>query len=140
VSLACHMSLLFAIVSDSICIFQPGLHRLMISGSVVVKHTIFPEWHHDWMTPWVHYIVSAWSFDTASSITKLTCLPPSMQPMQLDFSDLYNIMVFFVGSPDGRQAGRDDLAQQIAEQGKKFAEEHWRWENMQVSVQHKGGT
>ena len=23
-----------------------GLHRLMISGSVVIKHTIFPEWHH----------------------------------------------------------------------------------------------
>lgn len=85
------------------------LHRLMISGSVVVKNTIFPEWHHDWMTPWVHYI-----------------------PMQLDYSDLYNIMAFFVGSPDGRQPGRDDLAQQIAEQGKKFAEEHWRWENMQA--------
>ncbi len=54
--------------------------------------------------------------------------------MQLDYSDLYNIMAFFVGSPDGRQPGRDDLAQQIAEQGKKIAEEHWRWENMQVSL------
>ncbi len=41
-------------------------------------------------------------------------------------------MSFFVGLPDGRHAGRDDLAQQIAEQGKQFAEEHWRWEDMQV--------
>ena len=55
------------------------------------------------------------------------------QPMQLDYSDLYNIMSFFVGSPDGRP-GREDLAQQIAEQGKRFAEEHWRWEDMQAYV------
>jgi hypothetical protein len=53
--------------------------------------------------------------------------------MQLDYSDLYNIMSFFVGSPDGRP-GRDDLAQQIAEQGKQFAEDHWRWEDMQAYV------
>ena len=57
--------------------------------------------------------------------------------MQLDYSDLYNIMSFFVGSPDGRP-GRDDLAQQIAEQGKRFAEEHWRWEDMQAYVSVAG--
>jgi hypothetical protein len=32
-------------------------HRLMLSGSAVVKSTIYPEWHSDWLTPWVHYIV-----------------------------------------------------------------------------------
>lgn len=56
------------------------------------------------------------------------------QPMQLDYSDLYNIMAFFVGTPDGRHKGRDDLAKRIAEQGRKFRLEHWRWEDMQAYV------
>lgn len=54
--------------------------------------------------------------------------------MQLDYSDLYNIMAFFVGTPDGRMKGRDDLARQIAEQGRRFRLEHWRWEDMQAYV------
>jgi hypothetical protein len=54
--------------------------------------------------------------------------------MQADYSDLYDIAAFFIGSPDGRVKGRDDLAQQIAEQGRKFAMEHWRWEDMQAYV------
>lgn len=45
-------------------------------------------------------------------------------------------MAFFVGSPDGRSGGHDHLAQQIAEQGKKFGEEHWRWEDMQAYVSY----
>jgi hypothetical protein len=57
--------------------------------------------------------------------------------MQLDYSDLYNIMAFFVGTPDGRFKGRDDLAQQIAEQGRKFRLEHWRWEDMQAYVSRR---
>ncbi|WVR06184.1 hypothetical protein IAU60_003214 [Kwoniella sp. DSM 27419] len=84
-------------------------HRLIMSGSVVIKSTIYPEWMSDWMTPWVHYI-----------------------PCKIDYSDLYDIMSFFAGPPDGRQGGHDELAQQIAEQGKKFGEEHWRWEDMQA--------
>ncbi|KAK4687168.1 hypothetical protein P7C73_g2946, partial [Tremellales sp. Uapishka_1] len=84
-------------------------HRLITSGSVVVKSTIYPEWHSDWLTPWVHYI-----------------------PTQVDYSDLYSIMSFFVGSPEGRTEGNDGLAAEIAEQGKKFGEEHWRWEDMQA--------
>jgi hypothetical protein len=54
--------------------------------------------------------------------------------MQVDYSDLYDIAAFFIGSPEGRVKGRDDLAQQIAEQGRKFAMEHWRWEDMQAYV------
>lgn len=33
-------------------------HRLLGSGSVVLKTTIYPEWMSDWLTPWVHYVVS----------------------------------------------------------------------------------
>jgi hypothetical protein len=57
-----------------------------------------------------------------------------LQPLQIDYSDLYDIAAFFIGSPEGRVKGRDDLAQQIAEQGRKFAMEHWRWEDMQAYV------
>jgi hypothetical protein len=66
------------------------------------------------MIPWVHYV-----------------------PVQLDYSDLYNIMSFFSGPPShdgvhtGREVGNDDLARVIAEAGRKFGEEHWRWVDMQ---------
>lgn len=52
--------------------------------------------------------------------------------MQVDYSDLYDIMSFFAGPPDDKSAGHDDLARQIAEQGKYFAEHFWRWEDMQA--------
>ena len=60
-----------------------------------------------------------------------------IQPVQVDYSDLYNIMSFFSGAPShdgtytGREAGHDDLARAIAEAGRKFGEEHWRWVDMQ---------
>ncbi|WVQ80599.1 hypothetical protein IAT38_002704 [Cryptococcus sp. DSM 104549] len=84
-------------------------HRLLMSGSVVVKATIYPEWISDWLTPWVHYI-----------------------PCKVDYSDLYDIMSFFAGPPDGSSPGNDDLAKLISEQARKFGEEHWRWEDMQA--------
>lgn len=40
-------------------------------------------------------------------------------------------MSFFAGPPDGT-SGRDDLAKRISENGRKFGEEHWRWEDMQA--------
>jgi hypothetical protein len=61
----------------------------------------------------------------------------NIQPVQVDYSDLYNIMSFFSGAPshDGthtvREVGNDDLAKAIAEAGRKFGEEHWRWVDMQ---------
>ncbi|WVN88726.1 uncharacterized protein L203_103939 [Cryptococcus depauperatus CBS 7841] len=84
-------------------------HRLLMSGSVVIKATIYPEWISDWLIPWVHYI-----------------------PCKIDYSDLYDIMSFFIGSPDGTSNGHDNLAKSIADQAKKFGEEHWRWEDMQA--------
>ena len=33
-------------------------HRLLLSGSVVLKSTIYPEFYSEWLTPWYHYIVS----------------------------------------------------------------------------------
>jgi hypothetical protein len=59
------------------------------------------------------------------------------QPVQVDYSDLYNIMSFFSGPPShdgthtGREVANDELAKAIAEAGRKFGEEHWRWVDMQ---------
>lgn len=73
------------------------------------------------MIPWVHYVVC----------------PPSPQikadnqPIQLDYSDLYNVISFFSGPPGSPGAGNDDLAREISESARKFGEEHWRWVDMQ---------
>ncbi|OCF54896.1 hypothetical protein L486_07552 [Kwoniella mangroviensis CBS 10435] len=89
-------------------------HRLLSSGSPVIKFTMFPEWHMEWLTPWYHYI-----------------------PLKPDYSDLYDIMAFFVGPVDeagniDTTKGHDYLAQKIGEAGQKFALEHWSWVNMQA--------
>lgn len=51
----------------------------------------------------------------------------------MDYSDLYSTVLFFAGTPDGQNA-HDDLAQEIARNGRKFAEEHWRWADMESYV------
>lgn len=33
--------------------------RLLSTGSVVFKSTVFPEWNTDWLVPYYHYIVSS---------------------------------------------------------------------------------
>lgn len=85
-------------------------HRLLSTNAAVLKSTIFPEWYQDRIIPWVHYI-----------------------PIKVDYSDLYDVMAFFVGKPsdDGTIVGAHDaLAQKIAENGKTFAKEHWRRADM----------
>jgi len=80
------------------------------------------------MIPWVHYVVSLRTVGDSQT---------NIQPVQVDYSDLYNIMSFFSGSPShegtrtAREAGNDDLARAIAGAGRKFGEEHWRWVDMQ---------
>lgn len=41
-------------------------------------------------------------------------------------------MAYFTGTPDGRSKGNDEAARRIAENGRKFALENWRWEDMQA--------
>ncbi|WWD18455.1 hypothetical protein CI109_102907 [Kwoniella shandongensis] len=89
-------------------------HRLLSTGSPVLKFTMFPEWHMHWLTPWYHYI-----------------------PLKPDYSDLYDIMAFFVGPVDeaghvDTSKGHDHLAQKIGEAGQRFALDHWSWVDMQA--------
>ncbi|KAH8928107.1 glycosyltransferase family 90 protein [Atractiella rhizophila] len=83
-------------------------HRLLSSNSAIIKSTIFPEWYTDRIQPWLHFI-----------------------PLKVDYSDLFDIMAFFNGDMDGK-GGRDDMAKKIGEEGKKWAREHWRWEDMEA--------
>jgi hypothetical protein len=54
------------------------------------------------------------------------------QPIQVDYSDLYNVISFFSGPPASQgSGGNDNLAREIFEAARKFGEEHWRWEDMQ---------
>ncbi len=77
-------------------------HRLMSTRSLVLKSTAFPEWYNDRVQPWVHYV-----------------------PIKIDYSDLYDVMAFFIGTPDG-QGGHDSIAERIAENGRVWAQTYWR--------------
>ncbi|TRM65688.1 glycosyltransferase family 90 protein [Schizophyllum amplum] len=72
--------------------------RLMLANSVIFKATIYPEWYIDRVQPWLHYV-----------------------PVQMDYSDLYDALVFFRGDEDG-----------IAVQGRKWSKDYWRLEDLQA--------
>ncbi|GFZ52387.1 hypothetical protein JCM24511_10160 [Saitozyma sp. JCM 24511] len=80
--------------------------RLLSGGSLIFKATIFPEWWTDRMQAWVHYV-----------------------PIQLDYSDLYDVIAFFRGDITD-QGGESALAKEIAEAGKAWARANWRQADM----------
>ncbi|EJT99490.1 hypothetical protein DACRYDRAFT_109594 [Dacryopinax primogenitus] len=82
--------------------------QLMRSKSLLLKASVFGEWWTGRIQPWVHYV-----------------------PVQLDLSDLYDIMTFFRG--DVGQGGRgehDVLARKIAYAGREWSERFWRKEDV----------
>lgn len=87
--------------------------RLLATGSVVLKSTVYPEWNADWLVPFYHYI-----------------------PVRHDYTDLVGIMAFFAGTPETSDEpateGRDDLAREIGVNARQFTEAHWRWQDMQA--------
>ncbi|ORX41228.1 glycosyl transferase family 90-domain-containing protein [Kockovaella imperatae] len=82
--------------------------RLLLSGSVVLKSTIYAEWFSDWLVPWYHYV-----------------------PVQVSYSELYVILSFFIGAPRTPSTGHDHLAEKIGNHGREFAQNFWRREDMQ---------
>ncbi|KAG9022390.1 F-actin-capping protein subunit alpha [Tulasnella sp. JGI-2019a] len=83
---------------------------LLGGGSVVFKFTNFPEWNTDRMMPYYHYV-----------------------PIQHDFSDLYNSVAFFTGTPEGKGA-HDKMAERIGANAVDYVRKHWRWQDMEVYV------
>lgn len=84
--------------------------RLLMSGSLVFKSTIMPEWYNDRIQPWVHYV-----------------------PIKLDYTDLRDALAFFAGDVNGR-GGRDDLAENIGMGGREWAENFYRTQDMVAYV------
>ncbi|KAF8631386.1 hypothetical protein AX15_002417 [Amanita polypyramis BW_CC] len=93
--------------------------RLITSNALVFKATVYPDWWLDRIQPWVHYV-----------------------PIQVDYSDLYDALVFFrggfdTGANDNAKAkatpgrdGEDDLAREIASAGREWSKAFWRKEDM----------
>ncbi|BGP55771.1 hypothetical protein JCM8202v2_003378 [Rhodotorula sphaerocarpa] len=81
-------------------------HRLMSMKACVLKSTLFPEWYGDRIQPWLHYV-----------------------PVKVDYSDLYDILAFFHGTPEGH-GSHDELAKKIGLAGKHWARDHWRKQDM----------
>lgn len=84
--------------------------RLLTTGSLIFKSTIMPEWWTDRIQPWVHYV-----------------------PVQVDYSDIYDVLTFFRGDLNDR-AGEPALAADIAAAGKEWSATHWRKEDMVAYV------
>ncbi|KAF7980094.1 hypothetical protein HWV62_39906 [Athelia sp. TMB] len=80
--------------------------RLLVSRSLIFKATAFPEWFAGRIQEYVHYI-----------------------PIQMDYSDLHDAFIFFRGDLKG-DFGHDDLAKNIAEQGREWALNFWRLEDL----------
>ncbi|KAF7980093.1 hypothetical protein HWV62_39904 [Athelia sp. TMB] len=80
--------------------------RLLVSRSLIFKATAFPEWFAGRIQEYVHYI-----------------------PIQMDYSDLHDAFIFFRGDLKG-DFGHDDLAKKIAEQGREWALNFWRLEDL----------
>lgn len=53
----------------------------------------------------------------------------SYVPIKTDYSDLHHAATYFIGLPDGT-GSHDHVAKRLGEQGKEWAENHWREEDM----------
>ena len=49
----------------------------------------------------------------------------------MDYSDLFDIMSFFEGAPDGSTPPNHGLAKAIGDRGKEFVKDRWREEDLQ---------
>ncbi|KAK0215637.1 glycosyltransferase family 90 protein [Armillaria fumosa] len=79
---------------------------LLSTHALIFKSTIYPEWFTDRLMPWVHYI-----------------------PIQGDYSDLWDALVFFRGDLKGDN-NHEDLARKIASAGRDWSRTFWRKEDM----------
>lgn len=89
--------------------FSGRYRAFLASTSVPIKATIYDEWHDSRLIPWKHFV-----------------------PMDNTFADIYGIMEYFVGTDT--EPGHDVVAQQIALEGKAWAERVLRKEDMQLYV------
>ncbi|KAI0453895.1 capsular associated protein [Xylaria acuta] len=84
--------------------YSGRFRAFMRSTSLVLKSTIYAEWHDDRLIPWVHFV-----------------------PFDNTYVDIYAILEYYLN-------GHDDDAQKIAEDGRDWAEKVMRREDMMLYV------
>jgi len=97
--------------------FSGRYRDFLSSGSLPIKATLFREWHDTRLVAWKHFV-----------------------PMDNRFLDIYGIMEFFLGKsvpPDANNRtqlvqGRDLMAKKIALDGRDWAKQVLRVEDMRV--------
>lgn len=67
---------------------------------------------------------------TVRTCSKISSDARSYIPVKVDYSDLYDIMAFFLGRPTDGQGAHDEFGHKIAEAGRLWARDHWRYEDM----------
>ena len=85
--------------------FTERFYRFLGSGSTVFKMSMFEEWHHDRLVPWVHYV-----------------------PVSVDMAELPEMVRFF-STPQGGV-----LAREIADEGRRWKERVLRTEDIELAV------
>jgi hypothetical protein len=78
--------------------------------------------------PYYHYIVRVISVQWRQPDSY------AIQPIQSDYSDVFNVMAFFLGDPETGVGGHDDIAEKIGRHASEYARKYWRWEDMEAYV------
>ncbi|KAI1294099.1 capsular associated protein [Xylaria venustula] len=84
--------------------YSGRFRAFMRSTSLVLKSTIYAEWHDDRLIPWVHFV-----------------------PFDNTFVDIYALLEYYLN-------GHDEQAHMIAEEGRDWAEKVMRREDMRLYV------
>ena len=79
-------------------------YRLLSQRSVVLKQTLFQEWHDDRLVPWIHYV-----------------------PISLEMTELPEIMTYLVGNPEGAR-----YSEEIANTGYEWSRQVVRKIDMSI--------
>lgn len=63
----------------------------------------------------------------------------SYVPIKIDYSDIYDTMAYFVGTPEG-QGGHDSIAEKMGEQGRQWTKKYWRRADMAFVPSHSSSS
>ena len=85
--------------------FSGRYYALLKSGSVIIKQTIFQEWHDERLVPWVHYV-----------------------PLSMEGTEIFEIMRYFTQEAEEG----DEAARRIVDQSREWMGRGLRTEDMQV--------
>ncbi|KAJ5909840.1 hypothetical protein N7504_004483 [Penicillium tannophilum] len=89
--------------------FSGRYRAFLLSTSLPIKATVYKEWHDSRLIPWAHFV-----------------------PLDSLYMDIYGILQYFIGYKGHN--GHDRQAEKIAMNGKRWAEEVLRLEDMEIYV------